>query len=36
VAILDPEQQLAVSGREEIRPLAKEVRERMERVLAAL
>ncbi len=36
VAILDPEQQLAVSGREDIRPLAKEVRARMERVLAAL
>jgi uncharacterized protein (DUF302 family) len=36
VAILDPEQQLAVSGREDIRPLAKEVRARMERVLEAL
>ena len=36
VAILDPEQQLAVSGREDIRPLAKEVRVRMERVLKAL
>lgn len=36
VAILDPEQQLAVSGREDIRPLASEVRARMERVLAAL
>jgi uncharacterized protein (DUF302 family) len=36
VAILDPEQQLAVSGREDIRPLAQEVRARMERVLAAL
>lgn len=36
VAILDPEQQLAVSGREDIRPLAKEVRVRMERVLEAL
>jgi uncharacterized protein (DUF302 family) len=29
-------QQLAVSGREDIRPLAQEVRARMERVLAAL
>lgn len=36
VAILDPEKQLAVSGREDIRPLAKEVRARMERVLEAL
>jgi uncharacterized protein (DUF302 family) len=36
VVILDPEQQLAVSGRDEIRPLAQDVRARMERVLAAL
>jgi uncharacterized protein (DUF302 family) len=36
VAILDPEKQLAVSGRDDIRPLAREVLARMERVLAAL
>ena len=36
VSILDPIQQLAVSGRDDIRPLADEVRSRMERVLAAL
>jgi uncharacterized protein (DUF302 family) len=36
VAILDPEVQLSVSGREDIAPLAREVRGRMERVLAAL
>jgi uncharacterized protein (DUF302 family) len=33
VAILDPVQQLGVSGREDLGPLAEEVRERMERVL---
>lgn len=36
VAILDPEIQLSVTGRADIRPLALEVRARMERVLAAL
>ena len=36
VSILDPAQQLAVSGRDDIQPLAEEVRARMERVLAAL
>ena len=36
VAVLDPEVQLSVTGRDEIRPLAREVRTRMERVLAAL
>ena len=36
VAILDPEQQLGVSGRADIAPLAAEVKERMERVLATL
>ena len=36
VSILDPAQQLAVSGRDDIKPLADEVRSRMERVLAAL
>ncbi len=36
VAILDPAAQLAVSGRDDIAPLANEVRARMERVLAAL
>jgi uncharacterized protein (DUF302 family) len=36
VTILDPETQLSVSGREDIVPLAREVRHRMERVLAAL
>lgn len=36
VGILDPETQLNVTGRDDIAPLAKEVRERMERVLAAL
>jgi uncharacterized protein (DUF302 family) len=36
VAILDPEAQLAVSGRDDIRPLAAEVRRRMERVLGAI
>lgn len=36
VAILDPEIQLSVTGRDDIRPLAQEVRARMERVLARL
>ncbi|MHC4822302.1 MAG: DUF302 domain-containing protein, partial [Planctomycetota bacterium] len=36
VSILDPAQQLAVSGRDDIKPLADEVRSRMERALAAL
>jgi len=36
VAVLDPEVQLSVTGREDIRPLAREVRARMERVLKAL
>ena len=36
VSVLDPEVQLAVTGRDDIRPLAKQVRERMERVLDAL
>lgn len=36
VSVLDPVTQLAVTGRDDIEPLAKEVRERMERVLAAL
>lgn len=36
VSILDPAAQLAVSGRDDIEPLAREVRARMERVLAAL
>lgn len=36
VAVLDPEVQLAVSGRTDIEPLAHEVRERMDRVLEAL
>ena len=36
VSILDPAQQLAVSGRDDIGPLAEEVLARMERVLAAL
>jgi len=36
VAVLDPEAQLAISGREDIRPLALEVRERMKRVLEGL
>lgn len=35
VAVLDPVTQLAVTGRDDIEPLAREVRERMERVLAA-
>jgi uncharacterized protein (DUF302 family) len=36
VAILDPETQLSLTGREDMVPLAREVRHRMERVLAAL
>ena len=36
VAILDPEQQLGVSGRDDLGDLAGDVRRRMERVLAAL
>lgn len=36
VAVLDPEIQLSVTGREDILPLAREVRARMERVLAAI
>ncbi|RMH12386.1 MAG: DUF302 domain-containing protein [Gemmatimonadetes bacterium] len=36
VAALDPVTQLGVTGRDDIRPLAEEVRGRMERVLAAL
>jgi len=35
VAVLDPVTQLAVTGRDDIEPLAREVRERMERVLDA-
>lgn len=36
VAALDPVAQLGLTGREDLKPLAEEVRERMERVLAAL
>ena len=36
VAVMDPVTQLGITGREDIRPLADEVRARMERVLAAL
>lgn len=36
VAALDPEIQLSITGRDDIAPLAAEVRARMERVLAAL
>ena len=36
VSILDPEVQLSVTGRDDIEPLARDVRARMERVLAAL
>ncbi len=36
VAILDPILQLGVAGRDDMRPLAEEVRARMERVLSAL
>jgi uncharacterized protein (DUF302 family) len=36
VAILDPEKQLAISGRTDLGPLAQDVRARMKRVLDAL
>ena len=36
VAILDPEVQLSVAGRDDLAPLARQVRERMQRVLDAL
>lgn len=36
VAILDPVQQLGVAGRDDMAPLAEEVRSRMERVVASL
>jgi uncharacterized protein (DUF302 family) len=36
VAVLDPVTQLGITGRDDIRPLADEVRARMERVLAAV
>ncbi len=36
VSILDPELQLAIAGRADLAPVARDVRERMERVLAAL
>jgi len=36
VAILDPEKQLAVSGRVDLEPLAQDVRARMKRVVDAL
>jgi uncharacterized protein (DUF302 family) len=36
VAVLDPEVQLAVTGRDDIAPLAREVRSRMMKVLEAL
>lgn len=36
VAVMDPVTQLGITGRDDIRPLADEVRGRMERVLAAL
>lgn len=36
VSILDPEKQLGVAGRDDLAPLATEVRTRMERVLASL
>jgi uncharacterized protein (DUF302 family) len=36
VSILDPVLQLGVAGRDDMRPLAEEVRARMERVLSAL
>lgn len=36
VSILDPEVQLSMTGRDDIAPLAKEVRGRMEKVLEAL
>ena len=36
VSVLDPVQQLGVAGRDDMEPLAQEVRARMERVLQAL
>ncbi len=36
VSILDPAQQLGIAGREDLAPLAEDVRSRMERVLASL
>lgn len=36
VAVLDPERQLEVAGRDDLGPMAAEVKARMERVLAAL
>ncbi len=36
VSILDPEMQLAVAGRDDLAPVASDVRARMERVVAAL
>ncbi|HSR40849.1 MAG TPA: DUF302 domain-containing protein [Longimicrobiales bacterium] len=36
VAILDPEVQLGVTGRDDLEPVAREVREGMERALAAV
>ena len=36
VAIMDPVMQLGIAGREDMRPMAEEVKARMERVLAAL
>jgi uncharacterized protein (DUF302 family) len=36
VSILDPTQQLAIAGRDDLAPLAQDVRSRMERVLASL
>ena len=36
VSVLDPEVQLSMTGRDDIAPLAREVRARMERVLDAL
>ena len=36
VAVLDPVQQLAVAGRTDLEPVAKDVQKRMERVVAAL
>jgi uncharacterized protein (DUF302 family) len=36
VSVMDPVQQLAVAGRDDMEPLARDVRERMKRVLDAL
>ena len=36
IAALDPEVQLRLAGRQDLEPLAREVRQRLERVLAAL